>query len=223
MFHILVCEDDMHIQNLVCQFLQDAGYSVFSCANGIEALNLMEHQHIDMLVTDVMMPDMDGFTLSRELREANIDIPILVITAKGTIDDKKAGFTSGVDDYLVKPFDIDELVMRVEALLRRSKKASRTKLHIGTTKLDYDKYSVQVDDVYIELSQKEFQLLFLLLSNPRRIYTRMQIMDEIWGYDTESTPRTVDVHIRHLREKFAENQDFEILTAKGIGYKAVVT
>ncbi|MDE6832862.1 MAG: response regulator transcription factor [Ruminococcus sp.] len=221
MFHILVCEDDMNIQNLIFQFLQDAGYSVFSCTNGMEALNLMEHQHIDMLVTDVMMPDMDGFTLSRELREANIDIPILVITAKGTIDDKKTGFTSGADDYMVKPFDMDELVMRTEALLRRSKKASRTKLNIGTTKLDYDKYSVQVDGVYIELSQKEFQLLFFLLSNPGRIYTRMQIMDEIWGYDTESTPRTVDVHIHHLREKFADSKDFEILTAKGIGYKAV--
>jgi two-component system, OmpR family, response regulator len=168
-----------------------------------------------------MMPIIDGYALSKELREAGYELPILVITAKDTIDDKKKGFKIGIDDYMVKPVDMDELVLRVFALLRRAKIASEKEMVVGTTIFNYDNYTVTVNNINIELPKREFQLIFKLLSQPNRIFTRHQLMDEIWGYNAESDMRTVDVHIKRLRERFEGNKDFEIVTVKGLGYKAV--
>ena len=221
MFNILVCEDDDHIRYLMCEYLTQDGYSVYQGRDGEEALEVLDTTHIDLLVTDVMMPRMDGFELTAELRTSNIDIPVLMITAKGAMDDKRVGFGSGADDYMVKPIDMDEMLLRVSALLRRAKTVSDKKLVIGKTVLDYNNFSVTVVEHTFQLPNKEFQIIFKLLSQPNQIFTRLQLMDEIWGYDNESTTRTVDVHIRKLREKFDVNPDFEIVTVKGLGYKAV--
>lgn len=221
MFNILVCEDEDHIRRLMCEYLSQDGYSVFQSENGEEALALLDATHIDLLITDVMMPVMDGFELVAELRASNIDFPILMITAKGSMDDKRTGFGSGADDYMVKPIDMDEMLLRVSALLRRAKTVSNKKLLVGSTVLDYNDFSVTVGRKTVQLPNKEFQIIFKLLSQPNQIFTRLQLMDEIWGYDNESTTRTVDVHIRKLREKFEKNADFEIVTVKGLGYKAV--
>lgn len=221
LFHILICEDDKHIRQLMSEYLIQDGYNTYQAENGEAALEILGLNHIDLLITDVMMPVMDGFTLTKEMRTIDEDLPILMITAKGTVGDKKVGFGSGADDYMVKPFDMDEMLLRVAALLRRSKNASNKKLMIGDTVLDYNDYSVMVSNQCILLTNKEFQIVFKLLSQPNRIFTRNQLMDEIWGYDNESMARTVDVHIRRLREKFEGNKDFEIVTIKGLGYKAV--
>lgn len=221
MFNILVCEDDYNIRKLMCEYLIQDGYNVFQSENGEVALQTLDTTHVDLLITDVMMPKMDGFELSTELREYRSDIPILMITAKGTMDDKRVGFGSGADDYMVKPIDMDEMLLRVSALLRRAKTASDKKLVIGSTVFDYNDFSVTVVQQKFQLPNKEFQIVFKLLSQPNQIFTRMQLMDEIWGFDNESTTRTVDVHIRRLREKFEGNSDFEIVTVKGLGYKAV--
>lgn len=221
MFNILVCEDEDHIRHLMCEYLLQDGYSVFQSGNGEEALEVLDTTHIDLLITDVMMPVMDGFELVAELRASNIDFPVLMITAKGAMDDKRTGFGSGADDYMVKPIDMDEMLLRVSALLRRAKTVSDKRLVVGSTALDYNEFSVTVGEQTFQLPNKEFQIIFKLLSQPNQIFTRMQLMDEIWGYDNESTTRTVDVHIRKLREKFEKNPDFEIVTVKGLGYKAV--
>jgi two-component system, OmpR family, response regulator len=221
MFNILVCEDDRNIRRLICEYLKKENYNVFESENGEEALNVLDTSHIDLLITDIMMPIIDGYALSKELREAGYELPILVITAKDTIDDKKKGFKIGIDDYMVKPVDMDELVLRVFALLRRAKIASEKEMVVGTTIFNYDNYTVTVNNINIELPKREFQLIFKLLSQPNRIFTRHQLMDEIWGYNAESDMRTVDVHIKRLRERFEGNKDFEIVTVKGLGYKAV--
>jgi two-component system OmpR family response regulator len=221
MFNILVCEDDRNIRRLICEYLKKENYNVFESENGEEALNVLDASHIDLLITDIMMPIIDGYALSKELREAGYELPILVITAKDTIDDKKKGFNIGIDDYMVKPVDMDELVLRVFALLRRAKIASEKEMVVGTTIFNYDNYTVTVNNINIELPKMEFQLIFKLLSQPNRIFTRHQLMDEIWGYNAESDMRTVDVHIKRLRERFEGNKDFEIVTVKGLGYKAV--
>jgi len=221
MFNILVCEDDRNIRRLICEYLKKENYNVFESENGEEALNVLDASHIDLLITDIMMPIIDGYALSKELREAGYELPILVITAKDTIDDKKKGFNIGIDDYMVKPVDMDELVLRVFALLRRAKIASEKEMVVGTTIFNYDNYTVTVNNINIELPKMELQLIFKLLSQPNRIFTRHQLMDEIWGYNAESDMRTVDVHIKRLRERFEGNKDFEIVTVKGLGYKAV--
>jgi two-component system OmpR family response regulator len=221
MFNILVCEDDRNIRRLICEYLKKENYNVFESENGEEALNVLDTSHIDLLITDIMMPIIDGYALSKELREAGYELPILVITAKDTIDDKKKGFKIGIDDYMVKPVDMDELVLRVFALLRRAKIASEKEMVVGTTIFNYDNYTVTVNNINIELPKRELQLIFKLLSQPNRIFTRHQLMDEIWGYNAESDMRTVDVHIKRLRERFEGNKDFEIVTVKGLGYKAV--
>ena len=221
MFNILVCEDDRNIRRLICEYLKKENYNVFESENGEEALNGLDASHIDLLITDIMMPIIDGYALSKELREAGYELPILVITAKDTIDDKKKGFNIGIDDYMVKPVDMDELVLRVFALLRRAKIASEKELVVGNTIFNYDNYTAAANNVNIELPKREFQLVFKLLSQPNRIFTRHQLMDEIWGYNAESDMRTVDVHIKRLRERFEGNKDFEIVTVKGLGYKAV--
>jgi two-component system OmpR family response regulator len=219
--NILLCEDDKNIRKLMYEYLIKENYNVYESSNGEEALNVMDSKHIDLLITDIMMPEKDGYTLSSELRESGYKLPILMITAKGALDDKKTGFHIGVDDYMVKPVDMEEMVMRVTALLRRSKIACEKKIDTGSTVLLYKDLSVSYGNKKIELPKKEFLLLFKLLSQPDRIFTRMQIMDEIWGLDSESDYRTVDVHIKRLREKFRDNNDFQIITVKGLGYKAV--
>lgn len=222
MFNILVCEDDRHLRRLFRDILEKEGYTVYEATDGVCALEMLEKNHIDLLITDVMMPHLDGHELTRALRAGGFELPILMITARESIDDKKTGFRSGTDDYMVKPVDTDEMILRVFALLRRSKIANEQKLAIGKTILNYDALTLENSDRSVTLPKKEFQLLFKLLSSPNRIFTRNQIMDEIWGYDSESDPRTVDVHIKRLREKTEGNQDFEIITVKGLGYKATV-
>ncbi len=205
----------------MCDYLKEENYKVFESENGEMALEVLDHTHIDLLVTDIMMPKMDGFSLSKEIRDAGFEMPILMISAKETIDDKKTGFSLGADDYMVKPIDMDEMVVRVAALLRRAKIVSDQKIIIGDTTFDYNSLVVTIGSTELQLPKKEFQLIFKLLSHPNRIFTRNQMMDEIWGYETDTDERTVDVHIKRLREKFAANKDFEIITVRGLGYKAV--
>lgn len=219
---ILVVEDDKDLNYLMKTVLRNKGYNILSAYNGKEALSLMDNHHIDLIITDVMMPYMDGFTLLDEIRSAKILTPVLLVTAKGEYDDKDTGFSLGADDYMVKPIDIKEMVLRVSALLRRSQIAAERKLMIGETELDIDKLSVSKNDTIIILPPKEFFLLYKLLSYPERVFTRYEIMDEIWGYDTESTTKTVDVHISKLRSKFDEFDDFKIVAVRGLGYKAVI-
>lgn len=221
MFSVLVCEDDKNIRRLMSEYLIRGGYTVTECENGAEALEGFGQSHVDLLITDVMMPGMDGFGLVRELREAGFDTPVLMITARGTMEDKKTGFGCGADDYIVKPFDMEEMLLRAAALLRRAGTASEKRLAVGNTVLDYNDFSVSTAGNTVSLPNKEFLILFKLLSRPNRIFTRTQLMDEIWGYDSDSSERTVDVHIRRLREKFESSPDFEIITVKGLGYKAV--
>ena len=221
MFSVLVCEDDFNIRRLMREYLLQDGYTVFESGDGKEALEIMDGNHIDLLITDVMMPNMDGFELSSALREAGYEIPVLMVTARGAMEDKKAGFGCGADDYMVKPIDMEEMLLRAAALLRRAGTASEKRLSVGNTVLDYNNFSVSGSGDTVSLPNKEFQILFKLLSQPNRIFTRTQLMDEIWGYDSNSEQRTVDVHIRRLREKFEDSQDFEIVTVKGLGYKAV--
>lgn len=221
MFSVLVCEDDKNIRRLMTEYLVRDGYSVIECANGTEALDSFGKSHIDLLITDIMMPGTDGFELVRELRNAGYETPVLMITARGAMEDKKAGFGCGADDYMVKPFDMEEMLLRAAALLRRAKAVSEKKLTVGSTVLDYNDFSVTASGNTVSLPNKEFQILFKLLSQPNRIFTRSQLMDEIWGYDSDSDQRTIDVHIRRLREKFESSYDFKIVTVKGLGYKAV--
>jgi DNA-binding response OmpR family regulator len=219
---ILVVEDDANIRKLITTYLKRDNHRVLEAVDGEAALDVLEREHIDLMIADIMMPKMDGYELTRELRDAHYDFPILMVTAKERIEDKREGFLAGTDDYMVKPIDFDELLMRVAALLRRAKINSERKITVGDVTLDYDTLTVKIgSSVTLALPQKEFQLLFKLLSYPSKIFTRQNLMDEIWGYDTDSEERTVDVHIKRLREKFGEVSEFTIITVKGLGYKAV--
>jgi len=220
MFNILVVEDELNIRRLMTEFLNKDGYNVIEADNGQMALDILDINHIDLIITDIMMPEMDGLEFSKDLREAGYQVPILMVTAKETLNDKKIGFLSGADDYMVKPIDMEEMLIRVSALLRRAKIANEKKLLIGKTILDYESYSVITGNDIIELPKKEFQILFKLLSNPNKIFTRMQLMDEFWGLDVESDERTIDVHVKRVREKLNKIKDFEIITVRGLGYKA---
>lgn len=222
MFNILIAEDEKDIRRMMCEYLENNGFSVSCAANGQTALDILAGTHIDLLITDIMMPKMNGYTLTRELREAGYELPILMVTAKETIDDKETGFNSGTDDYMVKPIVLKELLLRVNALLKRAKIASEKRITVGGTTLDYNTFTVTIDKVAAEIPKKEFMLIFRLLSQPGRIFTRQQIMDEIWGFDTESCEHTISVHISKLRERFTDCKDFDIVTVKGLGYKAVV-
>lgn len=218
--NILLAEDDDSLRKLMTYYLEQNGYHVLQAKDGEYALNLLDLQHVDLLISDVMMPELDGYTLVRRLRESKYELPILIVTAKELIEDKKRGFEAGTDDYMVKPLDMEEMLLRVEALLRRAKIQTEHKLNMGETMLDYDTLTVTKGEIKTELPKKEFYLLFKLLSYPKKIFTRQQLMDEIWGYDAEADERTVDVHIKRLREKFDENNDFTIITIRGLGYKA---
>ncbi len=222
MFKILVVEDDKNLRKLIVTCLEKASYTVFETRNGEEALDLMDKEYVDLIVTDIMMPEMDGYELIKSLREANYNTPILIITAKEDIEDKRQGFNLGADDYMVKPINIDELILRVKSLLRRSNQANERKIKIGEVELDYDKLEVKKQEKVYQLTQKEFYLLYKLLSTPDTIYKRQDLIEEIWGLENDSDFRTVDVHIKRLREKLEDIKEFEIVTIRGIGYKAII-
>ncbi len=221
MFNILVVEDDRNQRWLIEAALKQDGYNTYTAENGDRALELLDTEQIDLIITDLMMPGTDGFGLTRQLRDAQYTTPILVVSAKDGFDDKKRGFLLGIDDYMVKPIDINELILRVGALLRRAKIANEHKLTVGGVTLDYNALTVTLNGRTETLPKKEFYLLFMLLSYPDMIFTRRQLMDEIWGMEHDVDERTVDVHIRRLRERYESVDDFEIITVRGLGYKAV--
>ena len=221
MFNIMVVEDDSNQRRLMATVLEQYGYNVTEARDGVDALDQMDKKHIDLIILDIMMPRMDGFELTDTLRQTGCNIPILMVTAKQSPLDKRKGFIIGTDDYMTKPIDEEEMVLRVGALLRRSRIVNERKLTVGSTTLHYDGFTVSHPDGSDELPQKEFLLLFKLLSYPNKIFTRRQLMDEIWDMDSESDERTVDVHISRLRDRYRNNPDFEIITVRGLGYKAV--
>ena len=220
MFSILVVEDDEILNKMICVKLKQEAYRVFPAFHGEEALELLDREHIDLMICDIMMPKMDGYQLTKELRGAAYTIPILMITAKNQMEDMEKGFQAGTDDYMIKPINLKEMILRVKALLRRAQIANEKKLVIGDTTLDYDALTVRTSEDVFDLPPKEFYLLFKLLSNPNKIFTRQELMDEIWGMDTELDDRNVDSHIKKLRRKFEQNPDFEIITIRGLGYKS---
>ena len=221
MFNIMVVEDDANQRKLMYTVLGQYGYTVIPAQDGIEALETLDKKHVDLIILDIMMPRMDGFEFTDTLRKSGCNIPILMVSAKQSPLDKRRGFIIGTDDYMTKPVDEEEMVLRVGALLRRSKIVNERKLSVGSTTLYYDSFTVSSADGNQELPQKEFLLLFKLLSYPGKIFTRRQLMDEIWDMESESDERTVDVHISRLRERYRGNTDFEISTVRGLGYKAV--
>ncbi len=222
MLNILVVEDNEKLRQLMCIHLRRAGYTAYEAAGGVEALEILELTTIHLIIADVMMPRMDGYELTGELRGARITIPVLMVTAKETLEDKRKGFTAGADDYMVKPIDMEELLLRIEALIRRSNLSGQHILSAGATILNSESLTVTCGENSMALPRKEFQLLHMLLSYPNKILTRNMLMDEIWGYGSETDPRTVDVHIKRLREKFAGSPDFEIETVRGLGYRGVI-
>ncbi len=221
MFQIMVVEDDIQLQQLFCRVLSRNGYTALPADDGEQALALLEHEHVDLIISDIMMPRMNGYELVTALREAGISIPVLMITARDGFDDMRRGFLSGSDDYMVKPVNVNEMVLRVQALLRRAQMVSERRVALGGTVLDLGSFSVTAGNERMELPQKEFQLLYKLASFPDKIFTRQQLMDEIWGLDSETESRTVDVHINRLRDRFRDNPDFQIVTIRGVGYKLV--
>lgn len=222
MVTILIAEDDKNSNKLICAVLRHAGYETVSVADGAAALEALEKTHVDLVISDVMMPKVDGFELVRTIRANGYDQPVLMLTARLEQQDKRAGFIAGADDYLTKPADMQELILRVKALLRRANVFDEKRITIGATVLDETDYSVTRGHVREELPPKEFQLLFKLLANPGRTFTRAQLLDDVWGWDTESAESTVNVHINRLRTRFADWPDFEIQTVRGLGYRAAV-
>lgn len=221
MFNILVVEDDAKLNKLYSTVLTRSGYRVHSAYDGHEALDILDEQYIDLIITDIMMQVMDGYELTESLREADYNMPIMMITAKEQFADKEKGYRVGTDDYMVKPIDVNEMVLRVNALLKRAQIINDKEIVIGNTTLDYDSLTAISDGNKLLLPQKEFNLLYKLVSYPNKIFTRQQLMDEIWGMETDSDERTVDVHINRLREKFKDCKDFQIVTVRGLGYKVV--
>jgi two-component system, OmpR family, response regulator len=219
---ILVVEDDDKLNKVVCKYLSDYGYSVISCLNGDTALEQLSEQMVDIIISDIMMPVIDGFEFASSVRKLNKTIPILFMSALDDISSKRKGFRLGIDDYMVKPIELDELLMRVEALIRRANIANEKKLIIGNLVLDADEMTTYLEGEEIQVTVREFQVLYKLLSYPKKTFTRVQLMDEFWGYETESEPRSVDVYITKLRNKFKTCKAFEIVTVHGLGYKAVL-
>lgn len=221
MFQILIAEDDFELRQLFQRVLTRNGYSVRGVENGRQALDVVEQGYVDLIISDIMMPVMDGFELVQSLRESGSQIPVLMITAKDAFDDMRTGFASGTDDYMVKPVNVNEMVLRVGALLRRAQMINDRRQLIGDTELSYDSMTVTSGGTTTVLPQKEFMLLYKMASFPGRIFTRQQIMDDIWGYDSGTDSHTVDVHIGRLRERFRDNPDFQIVTIRGVGYKVM--
>lgn len=222
MFQVLIVEDEPNSAKLLKITLIHAGYKVITASNGIDALDIMESKHIDLIILDVMMPEMDGFEFTRLLRQADNTTPVIMVTAKHQDKDKYEGFIAGADDYMVKPINETELLLRIKALLRRAKLSSEHKLHIGSITLDYDSLSVSKDGEIQILPQKEFYLLYTLLSFPKKVFTRTQLMDSIWGINSETVLTTVNVHINRLRQRFNGWTEFSIVAIRGIGYMAVI-
>lgn len=221
MIRILIADDDKNIRLLFKAVLEGAGYQTLTAENGREALEIMEHQHIDLVVLDIMMPQMDGYEFTRTLREADNNLPILMVSAKQLPADRRQGFLVGTDDYMTKPIDEEELLLRIRALLRRAKIASERQIRLGDVVLDYDTLSVTRGEESVVLPQKEFLLLYKLLSYPGKIFTRIQLMDEIWGTESDTGWETVTVHVGRLRKRFQDWPEFEIESVRGLGYKAV--
>lgn len=221
MLKILIAEDDQELRNLFSHVLMKNGYTVKGVSNGKEALEAIDNDYYDLIMSDIMMPVMDGYELVRQLRDSGNTTPVMMITAKDAFDDMRLGFISGTDDYMVKPINVNEMVLRVGALLRRAQMINERRQVIGNTVLECDSLTVTTEDESVILPQKEFMLLYKMTSYPGRIFTRQQLMDEIWGYTNESDPHTVDVHIGRLRDRFKNNKDFKIVTMRGVGYKVV--
>lgn len=220
MINLLIVEDDKNLRRLMEVFLKENGFEVFLAEDGEKAVEIFYDYHIDLVLCDIMMPKVNGYNLVKELKKFNYDLPIIMVTAKESFEDKKKGFLIGADDYMVKPIDLDEMLLRINALLRRAKISNEHKLVIGNVMLDYDALTITKGEKVIELTKKEFYLLFKLLSYPKQIFTRQQLIEEIWGMDIESDERTVDVHIKRIREKLSDFDEFKIITVRGLGYKA---
>ena len=221
MLKILIAEDDRELRQLFSHVLLKNGYSVKGVSNGKEALDAIEHDYFDLIISDIMMPVMDGYEFVRSLRESGSTIPVMMITAKDAFDDMQKGFIFGTDDYMVKPINVNEMVLRVGALLRRVQMINDRRQVIGSTVLECDSLTVTTENESMILPQKEFMLLYKMASYPGKIFTRHQLMDEIWGYDNESDTHTIDVHIGRLRDRFRDCKDFKIVTIRGVGYKVV--
>lgn len=221
MLKILIAEDDRELRQLFSHVLTKNGYAVKGVSNGKEALDAMDNDYFDLVITDIMMPVLDGYELVRQLRDIGNITPVLMITAKDAFDDMSQGFVSGTDDYMVKPVNVNEMLLRVKALLRRAQMINDRRQVVGNTVMELDSLTVTTDTESMVLPQKEFMLLYKMLSYPGKIFTRNQLMDEIWGYNNESDTHTVDVHIGRLRERFRNNTDFKIVTMRGVGYKVV--
>lgn len=219
MHKILIVEDDQELRQLFGHVLIKNGYAVKGVSNGREALDILDADYYDLMISDIMMPQMDGFELVRSLRDAGNVMPVLMITAREAFDDMRTGFQSGTDDYMVKPVNVNEMVLRVGALLRRAQMINERRQVLGNTVMECDSLTVTTESGSMVLPQKEFMLLYKMASFPGRIFTRQQLMDEIWGYDTDSDTHTVDVHIGRLRDRFKDNTDFKIVTMRGVGYK----
>ena len=222
MFKVLVVEDNKELNKTVCSFLNRSGYEAAGCLNVHDAYDALYDNTFDLIISDIMMPDIDGFEFASTVRKLNKNIPILFMTARDDIASKQRGFRIGVDDYMVKPIDLDELFLRIGALLRRAKIAASRKIEIGSFVMDADEHTTYLDGEEIPLTHREFSILYKLLSYPKKTFTRMQLMDEFWDTDTETTPRAVDVYITKLRSKLANCDAFEIKTVHGLGYKAVI-
>lgn len=221
MFKILIAEDDLELRQLFQHVLTKNGYTVKGVSNGQEALDSLGQDYCDLVISDIMMPVMDGYELVRSLRDSGSHIPVLMITAKDAFDDMRLGFLSGTDDYMVKPVNVNEMVLRVGALLRRAQMINDRRQVLGNTTMECDSLTVTTEGMSMVLPQKEFMLLYKMASFPGKIFTRQQLMDDIWGYDSETETHTVDVHIGRLRERFRDNPDFKIVTIRGVGYKVV--
>ena len=221
MFRILVAEDDSQLRQMFCRVLTRSGFSPIPVADGQEALDVLETDFVDLIVSDIMMPRVDGYELVQTLRESGCQIPVLMITAKDRFQDMQMGFLSGTDDYMVKPVNVNEMVLRINALLRRAKMISDRRQTVGGTVLEFDSFTMRWGGQSYILPQKEFQLLYKLASYPGQIFTRQQLMEDIWGPDSESDIHTVDVHVGRLRERLRENPDLEIITVRGLGFKVV--
>ena len=222
MFKILIVDDDKNIRYVMKERLELEKYTVITAKDGQEALDILDKTHVDLVIVDIMMPKVDGYEFTEELRTFNQDLPVLMVSAKQLPEDRKKGFISGIDDYMSKPIDSEELLLHIKALLRRANMASEQKIKIGNIVIDYNTQTITKGQEVIELPQKEFMLLFKLLSAPNQIFTRIQIMDEIWGFDCDTVTDTVTVHISRLRKKFEGWDEFEIKSIKGLGYKAEI-
>lgn len=222
MFQILVVEDEKELNRTVCAFLNDRGFEATGCLNANEAYDALYEKTFDLIISDIMMPETDGFEFAGTVRQSDENIPILFMTARDDLASKQRGFRIGVDDYMVKPIDLDELVLRIGALMRRARIASSRKIELGSFRMDMDEHTVYLGEEEINLTNREFSILYKLLSYPKKTFTRTQLMDEFWGTDTETAPRAVDVYMTKLRSKLADCHEFELRTVHGLGYKAVV-